>query len=94
MDQETVDGGRQSGAARGQIIRGTYFTYAQQPWGPWATPQLIFNDTRDNAYGIYVHNPTILPNPPGDGLNGPVAGVRGGNDPYATSGGTYAGICW
>jgi hypothetical protein len=26
---------------------GVYFTYAPAPWGPWATPQLIFNATRD-----------------------------------------------
>ena len=80
----TYDGGRQSNKTRG-----VYFTYAAQPWGPWATPQLIFNEARDNAYGLggFVHNPNIVPDPPGDGLNGPTIGS---NDPYSTSGGTFA----
>lgn len=40
------DGGRQSRATGG-----FYFTYAKEPTGPWAAPQLIFNSTRDNALG-------------------------------------------
>ncbi len=84
----TFDGGRQP-VSGNTHIRGTYFTYAPQPWGPWATPQLIFNDIRDKAYGLggYVHNPTVVPDPPGDGLNGPTIGT---NDIYATPGGTFA----
>jgi uncharacterized protein (TIGR03437 family) len=78
----TYDGGRQSNKTRG-----VYFTYAPQPWGPWATPQLIFNDVRDNASGVYIHNPSIVPDPPGDGLNGPVIGS---NNPYTTFGGGFA----
>jgi uncharacterized protein (TIGR03437 family) len=78
----TYDGGRQSAATRG-----VYFSYAQQPWGPWATPQLIFSPTRDNALGAYIHNPAIVPNPPGDGLNGPTIGP---NDIYSTAGAAYA----
>ena len=78
----TYDGGRQSNKTRG-----VYFTHAPQPWGPWAKPQLILNDVRDNAYGVYIHNPNILPDPPGDGLNGPVIGS---NDPYTTAGGGFA----
>jgi hypothetical protein len=84
----TYDGGRQpiTGNTR---IRGTYFTYAPQPWGPWAPPQLIFDDIRDKAYGLggYVHNPTVVPDPPGDGLNGPTIGT---NDIYLTPGGSFA----
>jgi hypothetical protein len=80
----TYDGGRQSNKTRGD-----YFTYAPQPWGPWATPQLILNDVRDHAYGLggFVHNPNVVPDPPGDGLNGPTIGA---NDIYTTSGGTFA----
>lgn len=80
----TYDGGRQSNKTRGD-----YFTYAPQPWGPWATPQLILNDARDHAYGLggFVHNPNVVPDPPGDGLNGPTIGS---NDIYTTSGGTFA----
>ena len=76
----TYDGGRQSNATRG-----TYFSYAVQPWGPWATPQLTFNAVRDNASGVYIHNPNLPA--PGDGLNGPTIG---NNDPVTTAGGAYA----
>lgn len=67
--------------------RGVYFAYASQPWGPWSAPQLIFNQVRDGAMGQYIHDPSIVPNPPGDGLNGPIIGQ---NDPYTTRGGFYA----
>jgi uncharacterized protein (TIGR03437 family) len=69
--------------------RGTYFTYAQQPWGPWAQPQLILNDMREHFYGLggIVHNPLVVPDPPGDGLNGPTIG---NNDIYATAGAAFA----
>jgi hypothetical protein len=78
----TYDGGTQSRATAG-----VYFTYAPQPWGPWSKPQLIFNPRRDGALGTFIHDPSILPNPPGDGLNGPTIGP---NDPYTTHGGLYA----
>jgi hypothetical protein len=78
----SYDGGRQSG-----VTKGDYFTYAQQPWGPWATPQLIFNIVRDHADGVFIHDPDIVPNPPGDGLNGPTIGDI---DPYTTVGGAFA----
>lgn len=75
----TYDGGRQSPSTAG-----VYFTYAKDPWGPWAEPQLIFNQRRDGATGTFVHDPSLSPN---DGLNGPTIG---GNDPRTTPGGTYA----
>ena len=50
-------------------------------------PQLIFNATRENALGHFIHDPTILPDPPGDGLNGPTIGA---NDIYQTRGGAYS----
>ena len=78
----TYDGGHQS-----STTKGAYFTYAQQPWGPWAAPQQIFNEMRDNAFGVFIHNPNILPDPPGDGLNGPTIGS---NDPNTTPGSAYA----
>ena len=83
----TYDGGRNT-STPGKT-RGVYFAYSQQPWGPWSAPQLIFNDSRDNAYGLggYIHNPAILPDPPGDGLNGPMIGS---NDIYSSSGGGFA----
>jgi uncharacterized protein DUF4185 len=78
----TYDGGRQT-----QKTKGVYFSCAQQPWGPWSAPQLIFNAKRDNGLGTFIHDPTITPDPPGDGLNGPTAGT---NDPYTTPGADYA----
>lgn len=78
----TYDGGAQS-----QATAGVYFAYASEPWGPWSEPQLIFNARRDDAMGTFIHDPSILPNPPGDGLNGPTIGF---NDPYTTRGGIYA----
>jgi hypothetical protein len=78
----TYDGGRQTAKTKG-----VYFAYAPQPWGPWSTPQLIFNEDRDLAAGVFVHRPNITPDPPGDGLNGPVIG---NNSPYTTPGGIFA----
>jgi hypothetical protein len=82
----TYDGGRN---APGPGHTGTYFTYATQPWGPWATPQLIMNDRRDHALGLggFVHDPSIIPDPPGDGLNGPMIGS---NNVYTSPGGAFA----
>jgi hypothetical protein len=78
----TYDGG-----ATSPSTAGVWFTYATDPWGPWAAPQLIFNAKRDGAMGAFIHDPSIVPDPPGDGLNGPTIGA---NDPYRTRGATYA----
>ncbi len=75
----TYDGGRQSPATRG-----VYFTYAKDPWGPWAAPLLVFNSPRDPGYGVFMHNPNAVP---GDGLIGPTIGNA---DPTTTSGAAYA----
>ena len=37
--------------------------------------------------GTFIHDPGVVPNPPGDGLNGPTIGQ---NDPNTTRGGAYA----
>src|SRR5262249_23658651 len=58
---------------------GVYFTYAPAPWGPWAPPQLIFNATRDNGFGVFMHNQNF--NPPG-----PLGPTAGTNDPNTTTG--------
>ena len=78
----TFDGG-----ARSPSTVGIWFAYATEPWGPWSRPQHIFNARRDGALGTFIHDPSILPNPPGDGLNGPTIGQ---NDPYTTNGASYA----
>jgi hypothetical protein len=52
--------------------RGVLFSYSTAPWGPWSTPQLIFQPRRDGGYGKFIHDPKAVPN---DGLAGPVIGV-------------------
>lgn len=75
----TYDGGAQS-----QSTIGVYFSYASEPWGPWSTPQLIFNPRRDGAVGKFMHDPRANPS---DGLQGPTIGA---NDPNTTPGAAYA----
>jgi hypothetical protein len=79
----TYDGGRQTDATTG-----IYFTFASEPWGPWAPPQLIFNATRDHGFGQFIHfyDPT-QPSVPGYGPAGPTIGA---NPPETTRGGTFA----
>ena len=49
----TYDGGRNSNHPTNTT--GIYFSCAAQPWGPWSTPQLIYNATRDHGFGNYIH---------------------------------------
>jgi len=81
----TYDGGR---SADSPVLHttGVYFSYAVQPWGPWSTPQLIFNKLRDGGSGVFIHDPNLSTN---DGLNGPVIGNL---DPTNTAGGDFAPI--
>jgi hypothetical protein len=84
----TYDGGR--GTTAPNKTRGSYFSYAAQPWGTWVAAQLMFQEMRDGAYGLggFVHSPGANPpDPPGDGLNGPTIGS---NNIYRTSGGLFA----
>jgi uncharacterized protein (TIGR03437 family) len=95
----TYDGGRGTNGDAG-----VYFTYAPRPWGPWSTPQLIFEACRDKALGnfIYYYYPTQAGNscpsampagvpsaPNSAGPAGPTINV-GNNDPQTTKGGAYA----
>ena len=82
--------------------KGMYFTYAPQPWGPWSTPQLVFNDCRDKGLGNFIlyHYATTSANscpsamPVGvtsaPGSAGPAGPTIGANDPTTTSGHAYA----
>jgi hypothetical protein len=56
------------------VANGIYFTYAAEPWGPWAAPQLIFDKHRDDhALGRYIHKAISITNcSSGDGLMGPI----------------------
>jgi hypothetical protein len=97
----TYDGGRNS-----DQTTGVYFTYARKPWGPWSTPQLIFNACRDNGYGAFIYyyraDPsnavcTYVPTPPTDpsGPAGPIIGtapyLSGPNGPFGESAFTTSG---
>ena len=79
----TYDGGR-SGDTTTNHTTGVYFTYASQPWGPWARPQLVFNKLRDGGSGVFIHDPNLSTN---DLLDGPVIGNQ---DPTNTPGGDFA----
>ena len=81
----TYDGGRSAETPQHKTT-GVYFTYAQQPWGPWNTPQLIFNKERDNGLGIFIYDPSTTNDL---ALAGPVIGNI---DPITTPGGDFAPI--
>jgi hypothetical protein len=81
----TYDGGRPEETTKNRTS-GIYFSYAAQPWGPWSTPQLIFNKHRDHGAGVFIHDPSLTND---DGLDGPVIGT---NSPTATPGGDFAPI--
>ena len=93
----TYDGGRQTGPGTNKpLINGIYFTYARFPWGPWATPQLIFNACRDNGLGNFMSYPSS-DSSCGSGTHpigpsGPTIGGQSpsGNDPISTPGDPYA----
>jgi hypothetical protein len=66
--------------------RGILFSYSRTPWGPWSSPQILFNEVRDGALGKFIHNPHIKPD---DGLAGPVIGISQA-DAASVQGGSYA----
>jgi Domain of unknown function (DUF4185) len=70
---------------------GIYFSYASAPWGPWSTPQLIFNAGRDNGFGTFIFRKSC--NTPGPA--GPTIGIQNPNNPNTnypllTNGGPFA----
>jgi uncharacterized protein (TIGR03437 family) len=82
-----------------------YFTYAAKPWGPWSTPQLVFNACRDKGFGTFMFYyyatekqngcPSAMPAgvtsaPNSAGPAGPTIGDQTLNDPNTTIAGTYA----
>jgi hypothetical protein len=86
----TFDGGRQeecAGDPNGTL--GIYLSYAKEPWGPWSTPQIIFNPVKDRGFGAFIYNPdaTIDPcNPfatPPALTGGPAGPALNPNDPKA-----------
>ena len=83
----TYTGGNNTGNKLNNSTTGVYFSYAPLPWGPWSTPQLIFNKYRDNGDGVFIHDPGLTNS---DGLIGPTIGSA--SDPTNTPGGDFAPI--
>jgi hypothetical protein len=79
----TYDGGR-SPDTKTLHTTGVYFSYAPQPWGPWSTPQLIFNKFRDGGDGVFIYNANTH--------TGPAGPTIGNNNPTNTDGGDFAPI--
>ena len=88
----TFDGGRNA-----ESKKGVYFAYAPKPWGPWSTPQLIFNNCRDKGWGnfIFYYYATASENQACPGLAnssgpaGPTIGDQTANNPNTTKGTMY-----
>ncbi|MBV9440682.1 MAG: DUF4185 domain-containing protein [Candidatus Eremiobacteraeota bacterium] len=72
--------------SRPPALDGIVFQWSTTPWGPWSSPQVIFNAVRDGAMGTFIHDPRIRPD---DGLAGPVIG-SGQAHPDKVRGGAYA----
>jgi uncharacterized protein (TIGR03437 family) len=85
--------------------KGVYFAYAPYPWGPWSTPQMVFNGCRDKGYGNFIFYyyataagnqcPSAMPAgsapvPGSAGPAGPTIGDQTVNDPNTTQGDAYA----
>jgi hypothetical protein len=79
----TFDGGRNTNDKTN--YSGIYLSYAAQPWGPWNTPQMIFNATRDHGFGVFMHNSGYSPTGP----DGPTIDPSK-NDPTNATGVVYA----
>ena len=78
----TYDGGRVT-----PEDTGAYFTYAKHPWGPWSTPQLIFNASRDNGLGNFIRAYDATSGV-GAGPEGPTINLQN-NPPATTPGGDF-----
>jgi hypothetical protein len=79
----TYDGGRNTNDKTNYT--GIYFSCAAQPWGPWTTPQMIFNPTRDHGFGVFMHNSDYRPTGP----DGPTISPSN-NNPTSAPGVVYA----
>jgi hypothetical protein len=88
----TWDGGRQSPTKEVPQPEGIYFSYASEPWGPWSTPQQIYNPCEaaiyEQGFGNFIRYTAASANNPcsavtsGTGPQGPIIGA--GPDPFVT----------
>ncbi len=62
------------------------FSYSKTPWGPWSTPQTLYNASSDPGFGEFIHDAKAKSD---DGLEGPEIG-QAQQDPKGTNGATYA----
>jgi hypothetical protein len=60
----TYDGGRSTDSPT-RHTTGVYFSCAPQPWGPWSTPQLIYNKYRDGGDGLFIYDARTHTGPAG-----------------------------
>lgn len=58
---------------------------AEQPWGPWTPPVVVF-DAQRSGDGVFIHDPKSKP---ADGLAGPMIG-KNKDHPESAHGATYA----
>ena len=80
----TYNGGENTGKQLETQTKGVYFCYAPQPWGPWSTPQLIFNQFRDGGEGVFIYDATNHTGPSGPTINPSI------NNPTNTPGGAFS----
>ena len=67
---------------------GIAFSYSRMPWGPWSSPQILFNAIRDGGLGKFIHD--VRARAADDGLAGPVLGPKNQTHPESVRGGAYA----
>jgi hypothetical protein len=79
----TYDGGRSADSPKLHTT-GIYFSSAPQPWGPWSTPQLIYNKFRDGGDGVYIYDARTHTGPAGPTIH------PTDNIPTNTDGATFA----
>jgi hypothetical protein len=60
--------------------RGITMRSAEMPWGPWSTGTVIFDPSRDNGYGHFMHLKSKA-----DGLSDPNRGAEWGRNTAPTS---------
>jgi hypothetical protein len=75
----TFNGGKHTSDA----ATGLYFTYATKPWGPWQSPQLIYNDCANQGYGHYIHYAGGYCN---ESATGPAGPTDAGGNPLGSNG--------
>lgn len=56
-----------------------YMRYAEQPWGPYSAPQVIFNPVRDKGFCYFIHRAVTPTQPQCDNLGDPAHPEQSGS---------------